>query len=533
MLTYDVSLAGQAAIPIGVQTDNEATVIAFDAADWVAKWGSNIVFSVWATRPGEDKAYEVKKILCLSNGTISWTPTAADTYKAGRGTVEIRAEDNNGVIKASGKFVTIIEPSSLANTRTPPAMPVTQYDMVQKQLETETAPPIIETKQGLGFVFAEGAAGRRLPSIRIYGRTQQSADPTPDAPVDLVHVGASRGEITVAVEDDRATAYVDGGLAGLPVDSEDAGNFVDSNGQRWICDEIDFGRGVRIQRVARVICGADNTEYWTGGVWRITTPLPGSTAGLMSTHYKAKGADAETNGRVYVDFTGKVAMENDKYTSAEVMREDLAANPVTVLFALATPIETPLDDITMEEYAKFRTVGGAQTTVVMNSAAAEMEVDYVADTKRYVDNVKPKQERYELIEEITLDGLTSVARSQTPDGVAYALSDIIIEYSISAQAESAGHTYTTVYSGDVMLCSYGIGNAIAASSERYSSVGVNIANGAAVTFATDPGMSPNSLTSLKRKPETAIGVGNITSVSISTNITYPAGSKVTIKAVKA
>lgn len=38
------------------------------------------------------------------------------------------------------------------------------------------------------------------------------------------------------------------GLPGIPVSS--GGNYTDENGQQWICDEVDLGRGVYVQRVA-------------------------------------------------------------------------------------------------------------------------------------------------------------------------------------------------------------------------------------------------------------------------------------------
>lgn len=256
----------------------------------------------------------------------------------------------------------------------------------RSELSTLCAPPIVATAKGLGFVFIEGASNRPLAGLRIFGRTQQNADPTPDAPVELVHVGASRGQITVAVNDDRAIVHVDGGLAGIPIDSEDAGNFVDSSGQRWICDEIDFARGVRIQRVARIVCGADNAEYFADGLWQITSPLARTTEpmAVMSSHYKASGRDITPHGSVYVNLDGKVTLCNDKYTSARIMREDLAVNPVTVLYELPTPIETPLDDLTLAEFASFRTHASDQTTI-LNTAAAEMEAAYIADTKHYID----------------------------------------------------------------------------------------------------------------------------------------------------
>lgn len=37
------------------------------------------------------------------------------------------------------------------------------------------------------------------------------------------------------------------GLPGIPVTS--GGNYIDSTGQQWVCDEIDLERGVKVQRI--------------------------------------------------------------------------------------------------------------------------------------------------------------------------------------------------------------------------------------------------------------------------------------------
>lgn len=37
------------------------------------------------------------------------------------------------------------------------------------------------------------------------------------------------------------------GLPGIPVTS--GGNYTDENGQQWVCDEVDFGKGVKVQRI--------------------------------------------------------------------------------------------------------------------------------------------------------------------------------------------------------------------------------------------------------------------------------------------
>ena len=51
------------------------------------------------------------------------------------------------------------------------------------------------------------------------------------------------------------------GLPGIPVTS--GGNYIDSNGQQWICDEIDLGRGVYVQRIGKI--DLSTLSIWTRG----------------------------------------------------------------------------------------------------------------------------------------------------------------------------------------------------------------------------------------------------------------------------
>lgn len=50
-------------------------------------------------------------------------------------------------------------------------------------------------------------------------------------------------------EPQTLTINTPNGLCGIPVDT--GGNYTDSTGQQWICDEIDFERGVFVQRVKK------------------------------------------------------------------------------------------------------------------------------------------------------------------------------------------------------------------------------------------------------------------------------------------
>ena len=155
-----------------------------------------------------------------------------------------------------------------------------------------------------------------------------------------------------------------------------------------------------------------------------------------------------------------------------------------------------------------------------------------------VDDVKAElgvqdEGEYELIEDVPLDGVASTERTEEPDGTPYAFTDILVEYYLSDQSNVAGHVYTNLYADGALACQYGTGNAIANAAKRYATVGASIEKGSVVTFATEPGMSPDSLTTLKRKPVTHVGAKHITKVRASASVTFPPGSKMTIKGVRA
>lgn len=70
--------------------------------------------------------------------------------------------------------------------------------------------------------------------------------PSPDYPQKIVTAG-SDGTINITVSDgadqsQQLAISTPSGLPGIPVDS--GGNYTDASGQQWICDEVDFEKGV-------------------------------------------------------------------------------------------------------------------------------------------------------------------------------------------------------------------------------------------------------------------------------------------------
>lgn len=118
------------------------------------------------------------------------------------------------------------------------------------------------------------------------------------------------------------------GLSGIPVSS--AGNYIDANGQWWVCDEVDFARGVRVQRIGKI-------DSYAG----------------------------ETVGEIYLSSTGVITYG------------------ASVLYPMEQAVEHPLSTGEITAYGALHT--NYPNTTIFNDGGTIMEVKYVADTKLYVD----------------------------------------------------------------------------------------------------------------------------------------------------
>lgn len=127
------------------------------------------------------------------------------------------------------------------------------------------------------------------------------------------------------------TYSISSSFHGLPINFN--GNYMDKDGQEWICDEIDFGRGKHIQRIGKI-------DHYTN----------------------------EDVGDVYMSTTGQLTAG------------------AKVLYPLTEPVETDLSPEQLAAYAALTTYKPNTTVTTDSSPAAGIEVNYVADTKTYIDN---------------------------------------------------------------------------------------------------------------------------------------------------
>ena len=101
-----------------------------------------------------------------------------------------------------------------------------------------------------------------LCGLTVYGRSTQDGTPTPDAPVPILSAGDG-GSVAVTLSDGNGktqtlTLPTPNGLPGIPVTF--GGNYTDQSGQQWVCDEVDFEKGVKVQRIASFVIDAKNAN---------------------------------------------------------------------------------------------------------------------------------------------------------------------------------------------------------------------------------------------------------------------------------
>ena len=203
------------------------------------------------------------------------------------------------------------------------------------------------------------------------------------------------------------TVSTPNGLPGIPVSS--GGNYTDANGQQWICDEIDFGRGVYVQRVYEYTCTGNenwatsslqNEIFVSAGLVRYDAVINGypnaRVTDVLSTHCLYAGVNRfnEESG-----MSAWVSAEDSSALPARLVMgiktvEDLkgwlaeqyaSGTPVRILYVLKISIETPLSEEELVAYAALHTY--KDNTTVSNDAGAWMDLEYVMDAKKYIDSL--------------------------------------------------------------------------------------------------------------------------------------------------
>lgn len=179
-------------------------------------------------------------------------------------------------------------------------------------------------------------------------------------------------------------------LPGIPVTS--GGNYTDSDGQQWICDEVDLERGVYVQRLNQL--WFDGSEIW--GTYDYQAKYLGFSLSnaLDETHSRTPGISNQfDNFKQSVEDCIWVGVGNTSLyvitkewsdKGLDAWKAHLNENPLCVIYPRLTPIETTLSETEIAAYRALHS--NYPNTTVLNDSGAHMVVKYAADTKLYIDN---------------------------------------------------------------------------------------------------------------------------------------------------
>lgn len=178
------------------------------------------------------------------------------------------------------------------------------------------------------------------------------------------------------------------GLPGIKVDS--GGNYTDETGQQWVCDEIDLERGKYVQRIYSCRKEDYSIVKWSNGeyfviCYEVPTPSVKEKAVCSATNILRSSWINGAKPYYFLQTKGQkviIALGVDYCFSETEMRKILDRG-IEFIYVLESPIEHDLPPEVVEAYKKLHT--NYPVTTVLNDAGAGMKVEYVADTKHYID----------------------------------------------------------------------------------------------------------------------------------------------------
>lgn len=275
-------------------------------------------------------------------------------------------------------------------------------------------PQLYITRKGGGHSFAVYAEGRAVELTEpgyytvtidiVAGNTLTDFVIKP-----MVNVGNTALPFETPASAQTLTTQTPNGLPGIPVSS--GGNYTDENGQQWICDEVDFEKGVYIQRVDTILLDgvanrftfkstATNTNSYRiaandSKIFMLRTGGNEEKPAILSNRFTAISYNERNSGAVGININTQTQSENTIWctfgaNNPATLAESnawLAENNTTVMYALETPIETALSADELAQYTALHT--NYPNTTIYNDYGAEMEVGYISqDAKPVFDWLK-------------------------------------------------------------------------------------------------------------------------------------------------
>lgn len=174
------------------------------------------------------------------------------------------------------------------------------------------------------------------------------------------------------------------GLPGILSDENfDDWNYINSKGQRWACDWVDYVNGKYIQKIGRVKIDSISKFNWSvkNGLVEFFFQVKDSfrygrasvICDKLQTRLKDKERVQQGFSNLYIRILTQRLKNSDNVTVGDI-NEFLKENPLNIMYVLETPIERDLTPEEIQAYKELHT--NYPTTVIMNDENVGMKVTY-------------------------------------------------------------------------------------------------------------------------------------------------------------
>lgn len=189
-------------------------------------------------------------------------------------------------------------------------------------------------------------------------------------------------------------------LHGIPVDS--GGNYTDADGQQWVCDTVEVnadGTGKLVQRCVEITIDDTDDIYKYGSDtlqrgYYVTDKLSERMhlRNGFSNIFAVANSEKYNNNSLWIGYNNTIIyiIRSDFYDETlddrgiTNFKAYLAENPLKIVIYVTTPTETELTEAEVQAFLALHT--NKPYTTIFNDQNGDMTVEYVADTKLYIDN---------------------------------------------------------------------------------------------------------------------------------------------------
>ena len=218
----------------------------------------------------------------------------------------------------------------------------------------------------------------------------------------MLVVGANVPVIYEPYRVGNVTLSTPNGLRAIPTTDKALSTYTDASGQMWCADEIDLARGVLVQRLYGHTFTEHDTDYlvysessagnsFTLGIGftrNLPPILPNNAIPCVMSDIATGISDNERGNKDFFSVycaDGNHVIFRDSLENTVVFDTFKANLPgKKIIYVLATPIETALTDEEIATYKALHT--NKSNTTVLNDSDAYMSLQYIADTKMYIDS---------------------------------------------------------------------------------------------------------------------------------------------------